>query len=58
MVLGHWLVTALVSGDGVLTGSSPLHHLPEPTRHLPEPTRPRIGTAVVTAYLLAMSIFL
>ncbi|MFI7363360.1 acyltransferase [Streptomyces sp. NPDC050149] len=29
VVLGHWLVTALVTDSGVLRGDSPLHHLPE-----------------------------
>lgn len=28
VVLGHWLVTALVAGDGALGGASPLQHMP------------------------------
>ncbi|GAA0424452.1 acyltransferase [Streptomyces luteireticuli] len=28
VVLGHWLVTALVAGDGTLRGASPLQHMP------------------------------
>ncbi|MFF2025131.1 acyltransferase [Streptomyces sp. NPDC058171] len=29
VVLGHWLVTALVTDSGVLRGGSPLQHMPE-----------------------------